>query len=503
MSQVSVFPLIAGRYRLDCQVAADRFGEVWRGTDVELARPVAVKMLHDGVSADAVRQFRDGASRAGSLSHEGVVRIFDYCDLDPSEPTHRPLVVMEYVDGQSLANRLRERPLEAAQAVDIIAQVSAAVNAVHQAGLVHGDIRPEKILLSTDGEAKLFGFSGAGSAANGADLRALGVLVRDLLIEHTKREHGRLPEQLRTAVAEFAALSINKAADRPDATAVFADRAAELAVQLGHASSVAGGPGQSAGQAVSSRVPTVAPPAPIPAAESPESALAAAGLPRQATRPMAALVGRRPAQPGTRKPANRFRVIAVRTSAVIAVAVAAVAIFGAVRPNDTTQEAKGASQAASVRITAARLMGRPVHVVRLRLQRLGLVVRIRWQHSDRVNAGDVMAVRPTGLVAAHSTVVVVGSRGPSGTGSAQAPATIRHRHSSRAPHRTTSRPATPTPSSSPTSSPSPSPSPTSSPPPSGSPSPSASASPPSTSSPPTSALPSSTPSTPTNGSPEG
>src|SRR5215813_11391648 len=222
MSQVSVFPLIAGRYQLDCQVAADRFGEVWRGTDVELARPVAVKMLHDGVSADAVRQFREAASRAASLSHEGIVRIFDYCDAEPSDATGGPLLVMEYVDGQSLASRLREGPLEAAQAVVIIAQVTAALNAVHQAGLGHGDIRPEKILLSRDGAAKLFGFSGAnlpGSAAIVADLRALGVLARDHLIEHTRVTSGPVPEELRASVAELAALIEHEGADQPDATA--------------------------------------------------------------------------------------------------------------------------------------------------------------------------------------------------------------------------------------------------------------------------------------------
>lgn len=94
MSQVSASSLIAGRYRLDSHVAADPFAEVWRGTDADLARPVAIKMLDGAADADAVRQFREGASRAASLSHEGVVRIFDYCEAEPSEPAQRPLLVM-------------------------------------------------------------------------------------------------------------------------------------------------------------------------------------------------------------------------------------------------------------------------------------------------------------------------------------------------------------------------------------------------------------------------
>jgi eukaryotic-like serine/threonine-protein kinase len=332
MSSVSATVLIAGRYRLDRQVATDRFGEVWHGTDVELARPVAVKLLHaDAGDADMVSQFRAAACRAASLTHEGLVRVFDYCEPEPSDSEQRPFQVMEYVDGQSLAAQLQAGPLGAARTVDIVAQVSAALQAVHQAALAHGDIRPEKILLRRDGAAKVFGFSGtcpAGSAAIGADLRALGVLARECLGEPTSPGAASVG----TLVAELCA---DPSTDDADATTAIARRAAALRAQLG-----AGGDG----------------------------ALSASQL-ASSTQPLARVRARR-------TPAMRGIVVAVGTTAVIAIALITVAIFGA-RPNGSTTGADGAIQATAVRVNAAQLIGRPVGVVRLRLQRLGLVARIR------------------------------------------------------------------------------------------------------------------------------
>ena len=75
MSPVSTAALIAGRYRLDYQLASDQVAEVWRATDLELARPIAVKLLYAGTrDADAVGQFRAAACRAASLVRENLVR---------------------------------------------------------------------------------------------------------------------------------------------------------------------------------------------------------------------------------------------------------------------------------------------------------------------------------------------------------------------------------------------------------------------------------------------
>lgn len=418
MSSVSATPLIAGRYQLDRQVAADRLGEVWHGTDVELARPVAVKLLHADADDDAASQFRAAACRAASLSHEGLVRVFDYCETEPSGSAQRPFEVMEYVDGQSLAAQLQAGPLGTARTLDIVAQVTAALQAAHRAALAHGDIRPEKILLSSDGTAKLFGFSStcpAGPAAIGADLRALGALARKCL--GSPDDSG----QLAASAAELVAELCGQASDcHAGATAAIARRAAALRDGLGDASSASTQP-----------------------------------LPRLPARTAA----------------TRRILLAVGTAAVIAIVIAAVAIYGTFRPNDSAQGAVGAIRPASVRVTAVRLIGRPVGVVRHRLQRLGLVVRVRWRESHSVSAGDVIAVRPVGLLPVHSTVVVIGSTG-AGTAPDVGQARTLHPHPSPS-HRPSSQPPTsrsssPAPSSSPSSSPTPSPSPTSSPSPSAS-----------------------------------
>jgi serine/threonine-protein kinase len=435
MSQVSATSLIAGRYRLDHQLAADRLAEVWLGTDLELARPVAVKLLHADAGADAVGQFRAAACRAASVTHEGLARVFDYCEPEPQESAQRPLLVMEYVEGPSLAVELRAGTLGSAQAADIIAKVTAAVQAVHRAGLAHGDIRPEKILLTSDGEAKLFGFSGtcpAGSAAIDADLRALGILARDCLAENTARgTSSPLSNQLRASAAGLAALCAGEAVEHPDAGAAIAHQAADLPAQPDQPSTMtfARRPGLTGGPATS-------------AVEQPR--------------------------------VKRGGAAAFGTAAVVAVGLAAVAIVGALKPNFTAPNNGGANLAASVRVTAAQLIGQPVRVVRLKLQRAGLVVRTRWRRSSTVKKGYVVAVRPAGLVPAGSTVVIFGSSGRSAAGTAPTPGQARTAH----PHRT-SRPPTPGPSASPSNSPTPSPSPTSSPSPSSSPSPPPSSPPPS------------------------
>lgn len=297
-----------------------------------LPRAVAVKLLDaDTGDADAVSQFRAAACRAASLTHEGLVRVFDYCEPEPSGPEQRPYQVMEYVDGQPLAAQLQAGPLGGARTVDIVAQVSAALHAVHRAALAHGDIRPEKILLRRDGAAKLFGFSGtcpAESAAIGADLRALGVLARECLGEPTSP--GEPAASVTDLVAELCA---HPSAGHADVTAAIARRAAALRAQLGKAG----------GDAVLSASQSASSTQPLPR------------LPRRAGR----------------IPAMRSIVVAVGTAAVIAIAFAVIAIFGASRPNVSASGADGAVKATTVRVTAAQLIGRPVGVVRLRLQQLG------------------------------------------------------------------------------------------------------------------------------------
>ncbi len=174
MSSVSAL-LLAGRYRLDSRIAAGGYGEVWQGSDVVLARPVAIKLLLAGYAehAETLARFRAEARHAGALSHVGIAHVYDYCEPDPPHP---PFLVMEFVAGPSLAGVLAGGPLDPARTMDVIAQAAAGLHAAHRAGLVHRDIKPGNLLLRHDGIVKITDF-GVAHAAGSAPITATGMLV--------------------------------------------------------------------------------------------------------------------------------------------------------------------------------------------------------------------------------------------------------------------------------------------------------------------------------------
>src|ERR1700744_498167 len=123
------------RYELVERVGAGGYGEVWRGRDLVLNRPVAVKLLHAGYAQDgeALARFRAEARHAGSLAHENIARVYDY-----GEPENgQSYLVMELVEGPSLAGVLAGGPLDARRTMDVVAQVAAGLQAAHTAGLIH------------------------------------------------------------------------------------------------------------------------------------------------------------------------------------------------------------------------------------------------------------------------------------------------------------------------------------------------------------------------------
>ena len=166
--------LLAGRYQLDHPIASGGFGDVWRGTDVVLARPVAVKLLRAEFAADpaTLARFRDEAQHAGALAHENIVRVYDYDELGQER---LPFLVMEYIDGPSLGEVLSGGPLQPGVATDILAQAAAGLHAAHEAGLVHRDIKPQNVLLTAAGEVKLTDF-GIARAMEAAPLTMPGTL---------------------------------------------------------------------------------------------------------------------------------------------------------------------------------------------------------------------------------------------------------------------------------------------------------------------------------------
>ena len=146
--------LLAGRYQLDEPIGSGWFCEVWRATDAALSRPVAVKLLHPAYAQqpEALARFRAEALNAAALWHENITHIYDYDE--PAEGP-QPYLVMELVDGPSLAGVLAGGPLDAARTMDVVAQAAAGLQAAHAIGVVHPDIRPGNLLLASSGTVKI------------------------------------------------------------------------------------------------------------------------------------------------------------------------------------------------------------------------------------------------------------------------------------------------------------------------------------------------------------
>ncbi len=153
-------PLIAGRYRLVSEIGHGSMGTVWRAFDEFLRRQVAVKevRLPPGMpqgEADELRERTMREARAiGVLSHPNVVTLHDIANEHGD-----PFVVMEYVPGSSLAQLLNTHgPLDITQAAAVTDAVAAALQAAHQAGITHRDVKPANVLVAEDGRIKLADF---------------------------------------------------------------------------------------------------------------------------------------------------------------------------------------------------------------------------------------------------------------------------------------------------------------------------------------------------------
>ncbi len=144
-----------GRYRLDELLSRGGMGEVWRAHDSTLGRPVAVKLLHAGVSdaADRERFVREARS-AAQLNNPHVVAIFDV-----GEWSGRPFLVMELLDGRTLAEDLELRgPLPVDDVRDLGAQAATGLLAAHTAGVVHRDVKPSNLVRTSTGRLKVVDF---------------------------------------------------------------------------------------------------------------------------------------------------------------------------------------------------------------------------------------------------------------------------------------------------------------------------------------------------------
>ncbi len=166
-----------GRYRLDSTIARGGMATVYLATDTRLDRTVAVKVMHRALADDPefVARFTREAKAAARLSTPEVVAVFDQ---GTDDATGMAYLVMEYVDGRTLRDLLRERgALSPARAGKVIEPVLQALAAAHAAGLVHRDVKPENVLLADDGRVKVADF-GLARAVEASGLTATtGVLL--------------------------------------------------------------------------------------------------------------------------------------------------------------------------------------------------------------------------------------------------------------------------------------------------------------------------------------
>jgi serine/threonine-protein kinase len=148
--------LLDGRYRVQNPIATGGMSTVYRGLDVRLDRPVALKVMDPRYAGDHqfLARFQREARAIARLKDPGLVAIYDQGN-DPG----RPFLVMELVEGGTLRELLRERgPMPPHAMVAVLRPVLSGLGVAHQAGLVHRDIKPENVLISDDGEVKLVDF---------------------------------------------------------------------------------------------------------------------------------------------------------------------------------------------------------------------------------------------------------------------------------------------------------------------------------------------------------
>ncbi len=167
---------IAGRYRLDERLGAGGMSTVYRAVDGVLQRQVAVKLLAEHLSEDDgfVARFRREALAAAKLVHPNVVQVYDSGhDAD----AHRHFIVMEYVNGPTVGQIMRERGrLTAEDAVDIVSQACEGLEYAHRHGVIHRDVKPGNLLVNPDGVVKLADF-GIAKAAEDSRITQIGSVV--------------------------------------------------------------------------------------------------------------------------------------------------------------------------------------------------------------------------------------------------------------------------------------------------------------------------------------
>ena len=159
-----------GPYEVVGPLGAGGMGEVFRARDGRLGRDVAIKALPAAFAQDAERlaRFEREARLLASLNHPNVAGIHGVEEVEGTR-----YLVLEFVDGETLEAHLRRGPLPLAEVLDVARQVAAGVEAAHEAGVVHRDLKPGNVMLTASGGVKVLDFGLAkGGAGRGSDSNA-------------------------------------------------------------------------------------------------------------------------------------------------------------------------------------------------------------------------------------------------------------------------------------------------------------------------------------------
>ncbi len=180
-------PLPAGTRLGDYEIGAGGMGELYRARDTQLGRDAAIKILRSDVASDALRRkrFEEEARAASALNHPNIITIYQIGDFESSS-----FIAMELVNGTTLRERLEHGPLELSEVRHIARQLCEGLQKAHDSGVVHGDLKPDNVMVTRDGLVKIVDFGLAQRRARRENRRRrVGSGSRDL--QERLRHHRR------------------------------------------------------------------------------------------------------------------------------------------------------------------------------------------------------------------------------------------------------------------------------------------------------------------------
>lgn len=185
-----------GHYNLTCKIGEGGMGEVYLAHDTSLNRRVAIKLLSDKLTTDELARKRliREARAAACLDHANICSVYEVAEQD-----RLTFIVMQYVEGETLAERIAREPMAIDEVLDIAEQVADGLAEAHSRGIIHRDIKPQNVMLTARGQVKVLDFGLA------KIVRSEGVAASEIVTESLMSEPGVIagtfpymsPEQLR------------------------------------------------------------------------------------------------------------------------------------------------------------------------------------------------------------------------------------------------------------------------------------------------------------------